>query len=110
MTTEPPHPISSFLAAHRVRDVDAAMRHLTTDATVTDEGRTYRGSTEIRAWLQRGGSEYTYTIELTGIEKIDDDHYVATHHLEGDFPGNVVDLRFRLALRDGLIANLVIAP
>lgn len=110
MTTELPHPISSFLAAHRVRDVDAAMRYLTTDATVTDEGHTYRGSTAIRAWVQRGGSEYTYTSELTETEKIDDDHYVATHHLEGDFPGNVVDLRFQFTLHDGQITSLVIAP
>jgi hypothetical protein len=37
-------------------------------------------------------------------------HYVAVHHLEGDFPGGVVDLRFRFTLREGRIAELVIKP
>jgi hypothetical protein len=32
------------------------------------------------------------------------------HHLEGDFPGGVVDLHFRFTLRDALIARLVIEP
>jgi hypothetical protein len=35
---------------------------------------------------------------------------VAVHHLEGDFPGGVVDLRFRFTLREGRIAELVIKP
>ncbi len=56
----------------------------------------------------RDAGEYTYTIELTGAEKIDDEHYTAINHLEGDFPGGVVDLHFRFTLRDGRIARLVI--
>ena len=43
-----------------------------------------------------------------GAEKTDDEHYTAINHLEGDFPGGVVDLRFRFTLRDGRIASLVI--
>jgi hypothetical protein len=38
-------------------------------------------------------------------QRVDDDHYVAVHHLEGDFPGGVADLRFRFTLRDGHIAE-----
>jgi hypothetical protein len=33
-----------------------------------------------------------------------------TNHLEGDFPGGVVDLRYRFLLADNLIADLEIAP
>jgi len=32
------------------------------------------------------------------------------NHLEGDFPGGVVDLRYQFALKGDLIAELVIAP
>lgn len=35
-------------------------------------------------------------------------YYVAVQHLEGDFPGGTVDLRYRFTLRDGLIAGLAI--
>ncbi len=105
-----PETITAYLAAHQARDVPAAISHYTADATVVDEGNAYRGPEEIAAWLSSAASEYTYTIELTGTEKLDEDHYVATHHLEGDFPGGVADLHFRFTLRDGKIAALTIEP
>ncbi|MBO0876494.1 MAG: nuclear transport factor 2 family protein [Pseudonocardia sp.] len=105
-----PKAITSYLAAHQARDIDTALSHYTDDAAVTDEGNTYRGHDQIGKWLRRSASEYTYTIELTAATRIDKDHYVATHHLEGDFPGGVVDLRFQFTLRDGRIAQLIIEP
>lgn len=105
-----PAPISTYLPAHLARDIDIAMGHYADDATVLDEGHTYRGRDEIRDWLQHSAGEYTYTTEVIGAERIDDEHHVVICHLEGDFPGGVVDLRFRFTLRDGRIAALTIAP
>jgi ketosteroid isomerase-like protein len=106
--TELPRTIADYLAAHRARDADTAISYFTSDAAVTDDGKTYHGTAGIHTWLDRSAREYTYTIELTGAEKIDDEHYTAINHLEGDFPGGVVDLHFRFTLRDGRIARLVI--
>jgi ketosteroid isomerase-like protein len=106
--TELPEVITSYLRAHRARDLDVAVGSYAPDATVTDEGRTYRGPEQIRAWLARSASEYTYTIEMTGAAKVGEDGYDVIHHLEGDFPGGVVDLHFRFVLRDGMIVRLVI--
>ncbi len=36
--------------------------------------------------------------------------WLVTNHLEGDFPGGVVDLNYRFRLVDDRIAVLVIAP
>ena len=36
--------------------------------------------------------------------------YIATHRLEGNFPGGVVDLRYQFTLRGGHIELLVIEP
>jgi hypothetical protein len=105
---ELPAAITGYLTAHRARDLDTAIAHYTPDAAVTDEGRTYDGPEDIRGWLSRSASEYTYTIDLTRAAKIDERHYDVVHHLEGDFPGGVVDLHFRFTLRDALIARLVI--
>ena len=105
-----PEAIRTYLAAHQARDIDLATSSYTPGATVVDEGRAYRGHDEIRDWLGRSASEYTYTIELTGAQEIDDDHFVAIHHLEGDFPGGVVDLRFQFTLDGGRIAALTIEP
>ena len=91
-------------------DLDAAMRYYTADAEVTDEGRTYVGPDEIRAWLDRSAGEYTYTIELVAATRSGNDRFDAVHHLEGDFPGGVADLHFRFTLHDGLISRLVIEP
>ncbi|HEY4452968.1 MAG TPA: nuclear transport factor 2 family protein [Pseudonocardiaceae bacterium] len=109
-TRDLPAVITSYLTAHQARDLDPALASYTEDAVTVDEGKTYRGKREIRAWLARSASEYTYTIELVGAERVDDQHYVATHHLEGNFPGGVADLRFQFTLRDDLIAELVIEP
>src|SRR5215475_5371221 len=84
-----PEAITSYLVAHRARDLDTAMAYYTADAQVTDEGRTYQGAQAIRTWLAASASEYTYTVELTGATRIDVAHYDARHHLEGNFPGGV---------------------
>ncbi len=107
---ELPAPIRDFLAAHAHRDADTAIRAFTPDAVVTDEGRTSRGTAEVLAFLRHSGSEFTYTSELTGAQRVDDAHWVALHHLEGDFPGGVVDLAYRFTLAGDRIAELVIAP
>ena len=106
--TELPPTITEYLTAHRTRDADTAITQFTNDAAVIDDGKTYHGTAGIHTWLNQSADEYTYTIELIGAEKIDDEHYTAVNHLEGDFPGGVVDLHFRFTLRDGRIARLII--
>jgi ketosteroid isomerase-like protein len=103
-----PRTITDYLTAHRTRDADTAITCFTNDAAVTDDGKTCNGTADIRTWLERSAGEYTYTTELIGAEKTDDEHYTAINHLEGDFPGGVVDLHFQFTLRDGRIASLVI--
>ena len=63
---------------------------------------------EIRQWLARSASEFTYTIEMVGATKVAANRYVALHHLEGNFPGGRVDLQFRFTLRGGEITQLTI--
>jgi hypothetical protein len=108
--TDLPELISRYLVAHAARDLDTAVGCYSDDATVTDEGNTYRGPKQIRDWLATSATEYTYTIELIGARRIDVQHYVAIHHLEGDFPGGAVDLQFTFTLREGHIAQLKIEP
>jgi len=105
-----PATIRGYLAAHGARDADAALRAFTPTAVVIDDGTTYRGTEEIRGFLSRAGAEFTYTTTLVGAQRTDEAHWVATHHLEGNFPGGVVDLRYRFVLDGDRIAELVIAP
>ena len=105
-----PAPIRGYLAAHTARDADAALRAFRPTAVVADDGTTYRGTEEIRRFVSRAGAEFTYTTTLVAAERTDDAHWVVTNRLEGDFPGGVVDLRYRFAMDGDLIAELVIAP
>jgi ketosteroid isomerase-like protein len=108
-TTELPATVRDFLTAHIARDADTASSFLTDDIVVVDIGEAFRGREQVHAFLRDAGSEFTYTTEQTGAHRVDDAHWVATLHLEGTFPGGVADLDYRFALRDGAIAELVIA-
>ena len=105
-----PAPIRDYLAAHGAGDTDTALRAFTPTAVVVDEGITYRGTDDIRGFLTRAGAQYTYTTALVAAERTDAAHWVAVHHLEGNFPGGVVDLRYRFTMDGDLLAELVIAP
>jgi hypothetical protein len=75
-----------------------------------DDGTTYRGTEELRRFLAKAGAEFSYTTELIGAQRVDEAHWIATHRLEGDFPGGVVELGYRFGMEGDLIATLVIAP
>ena len=108
--TQLPATIRTYLAAHAAKEVDAAARAFDPDAVVTDEGHTFRGATQVREFLEKAGGQYTYTTDLVGAERVDDDPWVAVNRLEGDFPGGVVELRYAFTLVDDMISELVIAP
>ncbi len=75
-----------------------------------DDGHEYHGSDQIRNWLAGASTQFTHTRALVGADTIDANTWLVTNHLEGDFPGGVVDLRYRFVLADGLISELEIAP
>jgi len=122
----PPDPTAADMAKHLPQAIARFLREadpqhkanahdllsaFATDATVIDDdGNTYTGHDEIHRWREAEASKYTYRIEVSHVEKFDDTHYVVTNHLEGDFPGGVVDLIYRFILANDLITNLEIAP
>lgn len=107
--TEPPV-LDRYFAAEDAGDWDSLASCFTEDGVVTDDGEDYRGRPEIRRWRELNATRWTYTSELLGVEPADDLRYVAVVHLEGDFPGGVIDLRYRFTLDHDLISHLVIAP
>jgi ketosteroid isomerase-like protein len=105
---ELPATIRSYLAAHADRDVDAAIQAFHPDAVVADQGRTFRGTDEVLDFLRGAGAEFDYTTELVDAERVDDVHWVATNHLEGNFPGGVADLTYRFTMDGDRITELAI--
>jgi hypothetical protein len=110
-TTTLPELATRYLEARDRRDVDTALSAFDPDATVIDDGHTYRGVDEIRTWIETAGTEYTFTRTLVGVTAVDERTWEAVNHLAGDFPGGVVDLRYRFTLTDDdRITELVIEP
>lgn len=107
-TPELPTVLAEHLDAHAAHEIERELLCYAADAVVTDDGRTYRGTEQIRAWLGRAASEYSYTSELTAVRQDAPDRWTATHHLEGDFPGGTVDLHYHYVLRDARVSELVI--
>ena len=106
-----PAPMRQYLEAHREgRRADVMADVFADKATVTDEGRDHVGTDAIRDWLAYTASEYTYTTEYTGQEQTGPKSWVVRAHVEGDFPGGEVDLRFIFALEHERIAALTIEP
>jgi hypothetical protein len=108
-TTRLPEVIARYLDAHDRHATAATLATFAADATVIDEGHTYTGTDAIRHWLDTAASEYTYTRTLLDAH-VEESAWVLGNRLEGDFPGNIADLRFRFTLTDGLITELVITP
>jgi ketosteroid isomerase-like protein len=106
----PPEVIGRYQAAADRRDADTAVTAFTADARVADDGHEYRGTDEIRGWITGAASQFTFTRTFLGAESVAPDTWIVTHRIEGDFPGGVVDLRYRFTLAGDRIAELVIAP
>lgn len=104
-----PTTVRRFLAAHVARDAGTASSFLVEDVVVIDQDETFCGREEAHAFLRDAGSEFEYTTEQIGARRVDDAHWVVTVRLDGTFPGGVAELDYRFALRDGLVAELVIA-
>lgn len=107
---ELPEVVSRYQAAHDRRDTAAALSTFAPNARVFDDGRQYHGAEEIRDWLDHAASEYTFTRTLVSTEATGAGTWAVVNHLEGNFPGGVVDLRYRFTVADGLVSELVIAP
>lgn len=106
-----PDAVRAYLSLTIGGDRTAAIVSFADTAHVTDDGHDYHGASEVRQWLDRAASEYTYTTTPL-VARTDDasGQTTVTCHLEGTFPGSPVDLDFRFRLGDaGRIARLEIA-
>jgi uncharacterized protein (TIGR02246 family) len=101
-----PDAVEGYFAALNDRDAERLAELFTPDALVVDEGETWRGSNEIRTWVNSVAFKYKYTAEVHGVEDAGDGSYVARVRLEGNFPGGTVELHVRFDLEGDRIRRL----
>lgn len=107
MSIELPAPIARYFAADQNKDAEAVARCFTDGAVVRDEGHSYTGIDAIRQWKADASTKYSYTAEPIAIAD-EGGRIVVTSHLEGDFPGSPVDLRYFFRLDGDRVAELEI--
>jgi hypothetical protein len=107
MSIELPKSIGNYFAADRDRNPEAVANCFSGSATVRDEGHVYSGPDEIRRWKAGSSEKYTYTATPIAMAQ-ERGRTVVTSHLEGDFPGSPVDLRYFFRLEEEKIAELEI--
>jgi ketosteroid isomerase-like protein len=105
-----PDVITRYFEADARRDIDGVVALFTDDAVVIDEGQTWQGVSEIRAWQQGPASLYEYSTELFATDLAGENEYLVTGRIDGNFPGGTADLKWRFTLAGDRISRLHIAP
>jgi hypothetical protein len=110
MSTPLPQVVSRYFELDAVRDIDAIISLFADNATVIDEGERRHGTAEIRAWQTGPASKYTYTTKIMDADELNQNRYLVTGRLTGNFPGGTADLNWDFTVADERIIQLVIAP
>ncbi len=97
--------IAGYFAADRDRDATAISQRFTETAVVKDEGKLHSGREAIQTWMSQAWKKYRATTEPFAVAN-DGVATVVTCHVEGDFPGSPLDLRYHFVLEGDLISTL----
>lgn len=108
MTNIPAGPVSDFIEATNRHDASALLAAFTTSATVSDDGATFTGSTEIQEWIQEHQIAPKITLAPTSYNETDDGNVQLTASADGEFPGGPLPFAFEFALDAGQITTLSI--
>lgn len=103
-----PEVITRYFEAQSKRDFKTLVSLFTVDGAVVDEGKTWNGAGEIRAWRDKAASVYEYTTDVLDVRAATKNQFVAQVHLAGNFPGGTVDLEYRFTLEGERIRRLEI--
>lgn len=94
--------ITTYFTAN---DADSLATAFAPAAQVLDEGRTHIGPKAIAAWWQAAKLKYNHI--ATPIDHTTEgDKTLVRAHVQGNFPGSPLILRFAFGLEGGLISSL----
>ena len=108
MTHELPPSLKSYIAAVNKHDVDAMLLAFSKTATVKDEGKTYTGHADIRAWKEETTRKYRVTVEVSEVARTGNIFKIAML-VTGNFPGSPATLHYVFTLDGDLIVGLEVS-
>jgi hypothetical protein len=107
MSVSLPAPVDLYVKIENSGDVDALAECFASNATVRDEGHTYKGLPAIRAWKADTKKKYNHTVVPLEVAHRGGKTLLKAK-LTGNFPGSPVTLEFGFVLKDGKIVSLEI--
>ena len=108
MTNDLPPSLKSNIDAVNRHDVDAMLLAVSKTATVRDEGKTYAGHADIRAWKEETTRKYRVTVEVSDVARTGDTFKIAML-VSGNFPGSPATLHYVFTLGGDLIVGLEVS-
>ena len=103
---ELPPAVHGFVDGWQGREAEKVEALFADDAVASDQGETFRGRDEIRAWINDSINLFETTLTFLRAREVDG-MVGATYRLEGNFPGGVVDLEYQFRLdAEGRITQL----
>lgn len=102
-----PEPIQAYFDADQQGGSGAFLGAFASDATVKDEGRTYRGLDEIGAWWREAKQKYDHKAQPFDVSEQDGVMSVRAT-VTGKFPTSPAVLAYRFKLDGNRIAELEI--
>ena len=97
--------IADLIAAQDKYDSKAFSETFSDDAIVHDEGKTYRGRTEIRQWNETTNAKYKTKYEPLEV-KSDGDKISLTAKISGTFDGSPAIIKYHFETKEGKIRSL----
>jgi hypothetical protein len=100
-----PRVVSDLVEAQNNFDSGAYANCFSETAVVYDEGKTHKGKTEIKDWIDKANKEYQAVMKP--IEYSETEHTLKTE-VSGTFSGSPIIMTYHYGFEDGLIQSLKI--
>ena len=94
-----------FVESMNAQDSAAFITCFAPEAVVEDEGRTHRGTAEIKAWIEEAFAKYQPVLEVASVTEMETGA-VITGPVSGSFPGSPVVLNYHLTIAQDQITAL----
>ena len=102
-----PEHIAGFIKAQNDTDSTAFANYFTAHATVSDEGSSYSGREEIKAWIQEASEKYAMQLTPIDFTQTGSKAKLAVE-VSGTFPGSPAVMHYHLELDGASISSLEI--
>ena len=100
-----PQTVKDLIDAQNRSDSTAYVACFSKDATVTDEGKTYRGKEEIRNWISKTNETFEIVMKP---QHYNEDQELLKAEISGNFPGSPVMLSYHFEFMNDKINSLII--